>query len=133
MAYNPTIPEIAKAYENDPRTKIAMSLLASGTNTAPVATGKYAWADGIARALSGVGGALITKNQQKKFKTREEKYMADMAAAVNPSLGAPPVDPAAPPMQTPQDVLANGANMPGIISGYGGGTFDIGGKQVTPP
>jgi len=34
---------------------------------------------------------------------------------------------------TPQAVLAGGFPMPGIISGYGGGTFNMDGTQVTPP
>jgi hypothetical protein len=53
-----------------------------GGSTAPVAAGKYAWVDGLARALQGVAGGYITKQQQKKFKTREDKYMADMQAAL---------------------------------------------------
>lgn len=82
MAYNPVIPEIAKAFENDPRTKIAASLMQMGGNTAPVAAGKYAWGDGIARALSGVAGAYITKRQQKKFGEREKDYQTALAAAL---------------------------------------------------
>ncbi|TXH14466.1 MAG: hypothetical protein E6R03_09210 [Hyphomicrobiaceae bacterium] len=55
------IPEIAKAYENDPRTQMAMAALAQGGNTAPVAQGKYAVADGIARMIQGLAGGVMAK------------------------------------------------------------------------
>ena len=106
MAFNPVIPEITKAYENDPRTKIAQALMQQGGSTAPVAAGKYAWVDGLARALQGVAGGYITKQQQKKFKTREDKYMADMQAALTGEQA-----PAAMPMQTP----AAGTDTPSMV------------------
>lgn len=81
--FNPVIPEIAKAFENDPRTRIAQTLMQSGANTSPVATGKWAWADGLARALSGVAGGYIQKRNQKKYEEREDKYQEDLQAAID--------------------------------------------------
>ena len=66
------IPEIATAYQNDPRTKLAQSMVEAGSSTAPVAAGGWAWADGIARALSGVAGAYMSKKQRTKFMRDQE-------------------------------------------------------------
>jgi hypothetical protein len=74
------IPEITKAYQDDPRTKLAQHLVAMGGNTAPVAGGKWAWADGIARAMAGAAGGYAQKKQQDKYEAREQG-MADKVAA----------------------------------------------------
>jgi hypothetical protein len=61
------IPEITQAYQNDPRTLLMNRLAQQGSSTAPVAAGKYGWADGIARALTGVAAAYGQKRQEKKY------------------------------------------------------------------
>ncbi|TXH44513.1 MAG: hypothetical protein E6Q97_32420, partial [Desulfurellales bacterium] len=76
----PVIPEIAKAFENDPRTRLAQQAIATGTSTAPVAYGKYGWADGLARALQGVVGGYMNKQQLKKYKKEEDDLRAARAA-----------------------------------------------------
>jgi hypothetical protein len=76
------IPEITKAYENDPRTKLANALVQSGGNTGPTAGGGWAWADGIARALSGLAGGYAQHKQQQKYEKRE----LDMTNAVASAL-----------------------------------------------
>ena len=93
-AYYGSIPEIAQARANDSRQRLANTAIASGTSTAPVAGGSWAWADGLARALSGVAGGYLDKQNDKKFAAREQDYvkalkasaaMAGTPATVNPS------------------------------------------------
>lgn len=188
----PVIPEIAKAFENDPRTRLAQQAIATGVSTAPVATGGWAWADGLARALQGVAGGYMQRQQLKKYKEDEDALLAlrqargnsglaslgDTASQAAAVLGAPPPQapqpapqpaaPVAPPPQAapapqggPQGApMAPGglppapapqgppaapqrppmamvdpnnaaAGLPGIVSGYGGGTFGADGRPVT--
>ena len=81
VPYYGTIPNIAQAFQNDPRSKLAQSALALGTNTAPVAQGGWAVTDGLARAAQAITGALLNKSQEKKYAAREQAYTADMAKA----------------------------------------------------
>lgn len=81
-SYAPLDPEITRAYQNDPRTKLAAQLIQSGSSTSPLAQGKYAWMDGIARALSGVAGGFAQKGQQKKYEKQEDKMYKMYAAAL---------------------------------------------------
>lgn len=105
----PAIPEIAKAFENDPRTKLALQAIAGGTTTSPVAQGKYAWADGLARVLqAGIGG--YQQNKQLDRYAQDEQALLDLRrqrgeqglAGLN---GAPPQAapqaPAPPPQAAP--------------------------------
>jgi hypothetical protein len=99
MSYYPANPEIARAYENDPRTKLAQIMIGNGSSGAPVAQGGYAWMDGLARALQGVAGGYITKKQGKKYEADEKDLMAlyahalgsDTAAAAPGGMEPPPV------------------------------------------
>jgi hypothetical protein len=43
--YSGSIPTIAQAYQNDPRTKLAASMLSTGMQTSPVAQGGWAVTD----------------------------------------------------------------------------------------
>lgn len=112
--YYGSIPEIAKAYENDPRTKLAASALMQGTNTAPVAQGGWAVTDGLARAAQAIAGAFVQKSQDKKYAKREGDYTEAMRAAAalagtpqpqpqplapNPAM-ANPASGTAPPIET---------------------------------
>lgn len=122
-AYYGSIPEIAKAREADPRQVLANTLMANGASTAPVAGGGWAWADGIARALSGVGGALVNKSNDKKYASREAEFVRNLRVAANtagtPPVApptapvAPPVAPPAPPKPTPfEEAFAPFAEQP---------------------
>jgi hypothetical protein len=91
QTYMPALPEIAKAYQNDPRTQLAIQAMTQGSSVAPVAGGKYAWADGIARALQGGLGGFMQKRQMQKYDQREQDVMAKVAAALaGGGAGAPP-------------------------------------------
>jgi hypothetical protein len=70
------IPEIMKAYQNDPRTQVAQVALQGGTSTAPTATGKYAYADGIARALQGALGGYMSGKQMDKYGADQADLLA---------------------------------------------------------
>lgn len=97
-------PAITQAYQNDPRTKLAASLIQSGGNTAPVAGGGWAWADGLSRIASALGGGLVQKSQDKKYGEQEQQYMDALKAS------APSVDYAAPtpqPQPSPASMPAN--------------------------
>lgn len=101
---SPAIPEIVKAYQNDPRTQLAMQALGAGTTTSPVATGKYAYADGIARALQSIAGGYMARKQMQQYGSDEEKLLALRAQrGVDGLNGTTPVglpsQPIAPPMQ----------------------------------
>lgn len=95
MPFYGTIPNIAQAYQNDPRTKLAQSAMALGTSTAPVAQGGWAVTDGLARAAQAIAGAFMTKAQDKKFGQREQQYVSDMANAAGMASAAQPSMPAA--------------------------------------
>lgn len=84
MAYNSTIPAIAQAYQNDPRTRLAAAMLSTGSSTAPVAQGGWAVTDGLARAAQAIAGGFVERGQQRKYEKREQDYMQAMrdAAAV---------------------------------------------------
>lgn len=62
------IPQIQKAYENDPRTKLAQIAMQNGSSTAPV-VGVY---DGLARVLQGAMGGYANSRQQKKYRAEDE-------------------------------------------------------------
>jgi hypothetical protein len=83
MAYAyPSIPEIAKAFENDPRTQLANHMIQAGTSTAPVAGGGWAWADGLARALQGVTGAFVQRKELKEYNKRQQGLTDLMASTL---------------------------------------------------
>lgn len=90
--YSGGIPAIAQAFQNDPRTRLANSMLAQGSSTAPVAAGGWAWADGLARIAQGVAGGLINKKQEKKFAEREQQYMEDLRNAYTQPAPNPAVE-----------------------------------------
>jgi len=104
MASPPVIPEIAKAYENDPRTLLARQALATGSSVAPVASGAYAWGDGIARALQAYLGKRQNDKQMERYGSDEQQLLElrrrrgetgldglpDTTAKVAAALGAPP-------------------------------------------
>lgn len=71
----PVIPEIAKAYENDPRTKLALQMMQNGSSTAPVAGGDWAWADGIARVLQGAAGGFFNRRQMRQYGNDEQDLL----------------------------------------------------------
>jgi hypothetical protein len=87
---------IMRAYENDPRSRIAQELLKP--NTAPVANGKWGIYEGLGRVLSSLGGAFIEKNTRKKYDREQTDYdterndilhkvLADAAAGGNAAPG----------------------------------------------
>lgn len=79
--YSGSIPQIAQAYQNDPRNRIANTLMQSGMNTAPVAQGGWGIADGLARAAQALGGAFMQRNTDRKFADREGAYVKGMQTA----------------------------------------------------
>lgn len=132
----PVIPEIAKAYQNDPRTMLARQSMAAGTSGAPVAEGKYAYMDGLARVLTGLSGAYGDRKSMERYAGDEAELLAarkkrgvegltgapaiplpqpapattqapPQAAAVAEALGAPP--PQAP--QTPAMPIEGGGQV----------------------
>lgn len=79
--YYGTIPNIQQAYQNDPRTRLANSMIATGTSTAPVAQGGWAVTDGLARAAQAILGSVVQNKQDKKYAARESEYMAGLRDA----------------------------------------------------
>jgi hypothetical protein len=80
------VPEITKAYQDDPRTKLAQALVQTGANTGPVAGGGWAWADGIARALSGLAGGYVQHKQEQKFEKLDQAANSDAKKAMNDAI-----------------------------------------------
>jgi hypothetical protein len=107
--HQPVIPEIAKAYENDPRTKLAVAMMNTGGSGAPVAQGGYAVADGIARALQGVAGGYMAKKQMDKYAPEEAELAAlRKARGVDGLTGATQTPPAT-PVAAPAPMVAPAA------------------------
>jgi len=124
--YYGSIPGIAQAYQNDPKTKLAQSALALGSSTAPVAQGGWAVTDGLARAAQAVLGAVMQKGQEKKYASREQAYTQGLAEAAtmanapqqqNPAMANPALGAAAQalggsaPMAQPAGMAPPSANM----------------------
>lgn len=63
----PVIPEITKAYQNDPRTQLALAAMKAGTSTGPVAGYGYGIPDGIARVAQALAGTYINNQQEDKY------------------------------------------------------------------
>ena len=109
----PAIPEIARAYQNDPRTQIALQQMGTGSSTAPVAGGKYAWADGIARAIQGVAGGYIAKQQAKEYGKQEQELLElRRQRGVDGMNGTTPVGLPPQPVQAPPAPMAPQAPAP---------------------
>lgn len=126
----PVIPEIAKAYQNDPRTLVARAAMDAGTSTAPVAQGQYAYADGAARALQAIAGAYTDRKVQERYapeearlvaeaKARADKARADEAALAArqqpqtaPAIPLPAPQAAAPPAPPPAAAVASALGDP---------------------
>lgn len=66
------VDKVVQAFQNDPRTKLARTMVEGGSSTAPV----YGWADGIARVLQGVAGGISSKNELKRSKEAEAELIA---------------------------------------------------------
>lgn len=90
MPYSGSIPAIAQAYQNDPRTRLAQGISQNGMSTAPVAQGKWAYADGLARAAQAIAGAYMTKRQEKKYGEREDAYVKALNEAAQAANAPPP-------------------------------------------
>lgn len=139
---NPVIPEIAKAYENDPRTLLALAAMKSGQATTPVAQGNYGYGDGIARVAQALMGGYIENKQRDKYGKDEADMLAKVQAQGKAGLGtlpgapAPPAAPAAPmpaagavdpngqPMDAPPPQMAAAAaalGAPAPVPAQGGG------------
>jgi hypothetical protein len=110
---NPVIPEIAKAYENDPRTLLALAAMKSGQATTPVAQGNYGYGDGIARVAQALMGGYIENKQRDKYGKDEADAVAKLQAQGKAGLGTLPGAPAPPaaPMPAAGAVDANGQPM----------------------
>ncbi len=80
-ATGPAIDTIAKAYQNDPKTRLAVTALGRGADTSPVAEGGWGYSDGIARVLSGVAGGAMTNAQNNRYGQVQQKELKDREAA----------------------------------------------------
>lgn len=109
----PVIPEIATAYKNDPKTQLAKQAMADGSSNAPVAGGKYAYADGIARALTGAMGGYMNRKQDQAYRADEDALLAQRAARGQQGMAAmAPVTPPDPSVAQPSFMPPNPAAMP---------------------
>lgn len=139
----PVIPEIAKAYQNDPRTQMAIAAMKQGTSVAPVAAGNYGYADGIARVLQGLMGGIADRKNQAKYGDDEKALLALRQArgvdglngvapvAAGATVGAAPTGPLGTPMGSP----GIAGNAPAIASALGAPAPDAAppGPPAGPP
>lgn len=77
-----TIPEIAQAFQNDPRHQLAQRMMETGSSGAPVAAGGWAWADGLARALQGISGGFLDRSARRRALRDQEGVMNDFQGAI---------------------------------------------------
>lgn len=120
--YYGTIPNIAQAFQNDPRSKLAASALALGTSTTPVAGGSWAVPDGLARAAQAMLGAYMNKQQEEKYAAREKGYSKDMRNVAQLASTPQPGTPAAAPAGTTAPA-----------SPFAGAAAALSGTAPTPP
>lgn len=81
-------PAVDKAYQNDPRTQLAQTLMATGASTAPVASGNWGIAEGLSRALSGGLGKFVSDRQRSKYDVADEDAQAALIGAQRDPLAA---------------------------------------------
>lgn len=125
----PVIPDIAKAYVNDPRTQLAINAIKTGTSTDPVARGKYGIADGIARALTATLGGYVNKQQEAKYAQQQQGLIESRRANNQDPLTGTAVNTA--PTTTTPDTTSS--SLPPV-----GGTMPVAGgpsgmSSVPPP
>lgn len=130
--YSPVIPEIAQAFQNDPRTKLAQNLIEQGTANRPVATGGWGVTDGLARAIQATLGGYMQGRQAKKYRGQEQEYQALIARALG---GNAPSD-----MEASIKAGMNGSGADGRSAMYSGhpwsdasGNIPGAGPQGAPP
>lgn len=78
-------PIVDRAYKTDPRSGIANALMGEGTRTDPLAGGMT---EGIARALSGVAGGYIGKQQRDKYNAVDQAAQTELTGARRPVVEA---------------------------------------------
>lgn len=78
--YSGAIPEIAQAYQNDPKTQIANNIIAQGTTTDPVAGGNWGYADGLSRVGQALIGKKLMDRQNERYGNFEQGMQEGMAA-----------------------------------------------------
>lgn len=110
-AFVPAIPEIAQAYQNDPRATLAKQLMSNAMAgpTRGVRGTKNNIIDGIARTLQAVAGQYIQRQTEKKYDERQNAVF-DAIKKASGAGGIPetPKEPLSPP-----PVLNGGATPPG--------------------
>lgn len=84
----PIIPEIAQAYMNDPRTRLAQQTVQNGIDTSPVAEGKYAWADALARVVGAGAGAYQDKRIREQYGKQDDATVQERADSAQRALAA---------------------------------------------
>jgi hypothetical protein len=89
QTFYPVIPQIAQAYQNDPRTKLAAQALQAGGDTSPTAGGKWAWLSGLSRVGSGIVGGIEQKQQERKYNDKQQQVMDEVAAALGGGAAGP--------------------------------------------
>jgi hypothetical protein len=124
-----SIPAIAQAYQNDPRTMLAQNAIKAGTSTAPVAGGKYSYLDALARALQGVTGGLIDRSTQRDYQAQQEKYNSDLKRALEAG-EQPPTPPPAPDAAPPPS--DGGQQAPGMAPPQGMPDAPLNAPQAAP-
>lgn len=114
----PVIPEIAKAYQNDPKTQLALAALKAGTSTAPVARGRYGFGDGAARIAQALIGAKLDNSAQDQYGGDEAKLLALRQArgvdGLNGASAPPPV-----PMPQGPPPAPGAATAPAVAAALG--------------
>lgn len=82
---------ITRAFENDPRTRIAQNLREANSGR-PVAAGKWGTYEAIARALGSIGGAFIERKAIKEREAGENEVSAAIARALAGTAAAGPAN-----------------------------------------
>lgn len=89
--------------------------------------GVMSWTQGAAKLAEALAARSMTRRADDKQLALNRAY-AERLGPMFGRKGGAGTDGTAPSPGSP----ANGTQMPGIVSGYGGGTFDAQGHQVTP-
>lgn len=145
------------AYKADPRSQFYNGLMQAGSSTAPVATHGYGFADGIARALTGMAGAYGQKKMMDNYAKQAEglvngqqqagmqgivngmqgENMASLAATLNPNaakvgMGMPLPQRQLDPAQAQQGVAFTDplAGKGRVTSGFGQRTAPMAGAST---
>ena len=97
------VPGLAARYKEDPQTAIARALATQGSDTSPVAAGKWGLAEGLGRVGAGFLGKMASDRQNDRYKAEDTKLSSALNAIQLGKAGGTPEEQIAGALSQPPD------------------------------